>query len=163
MNRKIEQMESENKNKQQYNNCVGFSGTFGIIYKGVVTQQLERGEPVMFEVWIKTLKEGTVTDIQTRAMLEEAVLFQQPVAETDHKSINAVRAVTAFHADVPMLIYIAPGFENLKLFLNLPHAKVHASLAKLVLISIEILEGLDFLHSQQPPVIHRDIGARNCL
>ncbi|GAV08806.1 hypothetical protein RvY_18447 [Ramazzottius varieornatus] len=143
-------------------------GTFGLLCRGVA-HLTENGELTVTEVWIKTLKEGSVTDIQTRAMLEEALLLQQAVATGDHRNINAVRAFSLMRSedlnkpDIPMLLYTAHGYQNLKMFLKLDATKAWTSLAKSVWISMEILQGLDFLHSQNPPVVHRDIGARNCL
>lgn len=43
------------------------------------------------------------------------------------------------------------------------HTHPHIKLKVLKRLSVQILEGLEYLHTRRPPIIHRDIKCENIL
>lgn len=125
------------------------SGAFGVVW--LVRYQ---GERLLAS---KRLKSDSVTRARTQAFVNEIKL----VARLDHPNIVALAGVAWTHeADLQALTEFVDG-GDLREYL-LASTDRSWSVSKLQ-IAIGTIDGLAYVHSHIPPIVHRDIKSRNLL
>ncbi|PAA60949.1 hypothetical protein BOX15_Mlig004314g1 [Macrostomum lignano] len=135
-------------------------GCFAFVYGGeVFLADQQTWEPCA----IKLIQEDSKTEDVLR-FLEEA----EHLSHLSHK--NIIRLLAVCTAAEPFLIIMENClYGDLKSFLmaRRTHALCRSdgdtSPELLTQFAIDIASGLEYLHSQDPPVVHRDLALRNCL
>uniref|UniRef100_A0A1I8HNC6 Guanylate cyclase n=1 Tax=Macrostomum lignano TaxID=282301 RepID=A0A1I8HNC6_9PLAT len=136
----------------------------GKLAKAVLAQCLAREINISEKRWescaVKVLTENCKSDAVLKFLEEAEVL-----CKLDHENIIKLLGVST----VNQPYYIVMEFclhGDLKSFLMARRTHrdvVYTSPEYLTRYAIDIASGLEYLHSQDPPVLHRDVALRNCL
>ncbi|PAA56855.1 hypothetical protein BOX15_Mlig005222g1, partial [Macrostomum lignano] len=131
-------------------------GCFGTVFGGEINISEKRWESCA----VKVLTENCKSDAVLKFLEEAEVL-----CKLDHENIIKLLGVST----VNQPYYIVMEFclhGDLKSFLMARRTHrdvVYTSPEYLTRYAIDIASGLEYLHSQDPPVLHRDVALRNCL
>lgn len=125
------------------------SGGFGAVYRGTYHGQ---------EVAIKKLHliDGQVTEEQKREFQKEVT----NLANLRHPRL--VSLIGAAYA-APSLMIVTEFMPNGSLYEALHQRKLALELVKRFKIATQVSEGVSFLHSKQPPFVHRDLKSMNVI
>jgi RYK receptor-like tyrosine kinase len=123
-------------------------GTFGRIYRGTYNDNQD--------VLVKTVVQHA-SQTQVSLLLTEGMSLYG----ASHVSILSVLGVSIDDHTAPFLLYPASeNMRNLKMFLQEPAARKLTTI-QIVKMATQLVQALGHLHSHG--VIHKDVGARNCV
>ena len=131
------------------------SGGFGSVYKAKDTQNGDR---------LVAIKEVSLTDLPTRTRIEATSAFEREaslLAQLDHPHLPRLYE----HFQRPELWYLVMDFivgETLDEYQSKAHRQ-RLLLSEVLDIGIQLCTVLHYLHSQQPPIIFRDLKPANII
>ena len=128
-------------------------GAYGSVYSGEIA-----GRPVAVKRIHPTLLEAQFS--QGQNVLRDFQAECQRMKDIGRHT-NVVGFLGAFQDDKGPFLVMERMSQNLKKFLE--SNKGTLSLQQQVRLCLDIATGLAFLHSQEPPLVHRDLSARNVL
>ena len=126
-------------------------GAFGEVYR---VQHKYLGVQVF-----KLFKE----DFEKVVNIEEISLEARMLSKVTHPNVVRVFECNSFQLDVKTRHFITMGFVSGETFTQLLARRINLPRAEAVNIIIDVLEGLSYVHSMTPPIIHRDINPDNIL
>lgn len=117
------------------------------------------------ELTLESLKEGRALDpaeydAAAQALLDEGLLLSQL---RKHTHVVAFVGVVVDDQGVMLVMEFISRTTVADLYVANAQERAKKSWAFLVQICVEVASALEFLHSQEPPVLHVDVAARNVL
>ena len=129
-------------------------GAYGIVYAGEFA-----GRPVAVKRIHPLLREAQLTEGQNVCVQDFQAECQRMKDVRGHT--NLVRFLGAFEDKTGPFLVMERMSQNLQKFLDAN--KWTLSLQQQMRLCLDIATGLAFLHSQEPPLVHRDLTAKNVL
>lgn len=126
-------------------------GAFGEVYR---VQHKYMGVQVF-----KLFKE----DFEKDANIEEIAREARVLSKVTHPNVVRVFEANSIQLDSHTRHFLTMGFVSGETLTQLLSRRISLSRAEAVSIMIDVLEGLDYVHSMSPPIIHRDINTDNIL
>jgi transitional endoplasmic reticulum ATPase len=126
-------------------------GAFGEVYR---VQHKYLGVQVF-----KLFKE----DFEKTVDIEEISREARVLSKVTHPNVVRVFECNSFQIDAKTRHYLTMGFVSGETLTQLLARRINLSRAEAVNIMIDVLEGLNHVHSMNPPIIHRDINPDNIL
>ncbi len=131
------------------------TGGFGVVYKAVDTQHTER---------LVAIKAINLSGLRPQAVIEATDAFKREVLLLSHLSHPNLPRIYDHHT-TPENCYLAMEFiegETIEQTMGkAPEGRL--PLSEVLDIGIQLCTVLDYLHSQQPPVIFRDLKPSNIM
>ncbi len=131
------------------------TGGFGVVYKAVDTQHTER---------LVAIKAINLSGLRPQAVIEATDAFKREVLLLSHLSHPNLPRIYDHHT-TPENCYLAMEFiegETIEQCMSkAPEGRL--PLSEVLEIGIQLCTVLDYLHSQQPPVIFRDLKPSNIM
>lgn len=126
-------------------------GAFGEVYR---VQHKYLGVQVF-----KLFKEDFEKSVNIAEISREA----RVLSKVTHPNVVRVFECNSFQLDAKVRHYLTMGFVSGETLTQLLARRINLSRAEAVNIMIDVLEGLNHVHSMGPPIIHRDINPDNIL
>ena len=126
-------------------------GAFGEVYR---VQHKYLGVQVF-----KLFKE----DFEKDANIEEIAREARVLSKVTHPNVVRVFEANSIQLDGRPRHFLTMGFVSGETLTQLLSRRISLSRPEAVSIMIDVLEGLDYVHSMSPPIIHRDINTDNIL
>ena len=126
-------------------------GAFGEVYR---VQHKYLGVQVF-----KLFKE----DFEKDANIEEIAREARVLSKVTHPNVVRVFEANSIQLDGRTRHFLTMGFVSGETLTQLLSRRISLSRPEAVSIMIDVLEGLDYVHSMDPPIIHRDINTDNIL
>lgn len=126
-------------------------GAFGEVYR---VQHKYLGTQVF-----KLFKE----DYEKSVDLDEISREARVLSKVTHPNVVRVFEANSFVLDGKTRYFLTMGFISGETLTQLLSRRITLSRAEAVSIMIDVLEGLNHVHSMTPPIIHRDINPDNIL
>jgi transitional endoplasmic reticulum ATPase len=126
-------------------------GAFGEVYR---VQHKYLGVQVF-----KLFKE----DLEKSVDIEEISREARVLSKVTHPNVVRVFECNSFQLDAKTRHFLTMGFVSGETLTQLLARRINLSRAEAVNIMIDALEGLNHVHSMDPPIIHRDINPDNIL
>lgn len=126
-------------------------GAFGEVYR---VQHKYLGVQVL-----KLFKE----DFERAADIEQVSREARVLSKVTHPHVVRVFECNSFLLEGSTRHYITMGFVSGETLTQLLTRRISLSRAEAVNVMIDVLEGLSYVHSMEPPIIHRDINTDNIL
>eukprot|EP00916_Digyalum_oweni_P017035 GHVL01027920.1.p1 GENE.GHVL01027920.1~~GHVL01027920.1.p1 ORF type:complete len:960 (+),score=178.31 GHVL01027920.1:760-3639(+) len=137
--------------------CLG-SGVFGVVWRGLCLKESGQESGAAQKVAIKKL------------YIEESAIDALKSLRTEVELINALRHPRLVTFVGVCFDYPEPAVALVTEFMagGSLHALLHVNKTKLSLqtiwrLAIQMAEGVEFLHSRSPPVVHRDLKSPNLV
>ena len=131
------------------------TGGFGVVYKAVDTQHTDR---------LVAIKAINLSGLRPQAVIEATDAFKREVLLLSHLSHPNLPCIYDHHT-TPENCYLAMEFiegETIEQSMGkAPEGRL--PLSEVLDIGIQLCTVLDYLHSQQPPVIFRDLKPSNIM
>ena len=128
------------------------SGSFGKVYK-----ESWNGEPVAVKILKDGLFDANDTDGHVQKFHEECKILQR----LRHKNVVQLKEFIITLTSPPVLITELLDCDLVKYIASLHPRKI--PFPETVSIFLDVAEGLDYLHRQNPPIVHRDLATKNVL
>lgn len=126
-------------------------GAFGEVYR---VQHKYLGVQVL-----KLFKE----DFEKTANIEEIAVEARVLSKVTHPNVVRVFEANSIEINGKTRHFLTMGFVSGETLTQLLSRRINLSRAEAVSILIDVLEGLNYVHSMTPPIIHRDINTDNIL
>src|SRR5215469_30850 len=131
------------------------TGGFGVVYKAVDSEYADR---------LVAIKAINLSGLRPQAVMEATDAFQREVLLLSHLSHRNLPCIYDHHA-TPEFCYMVMEFikgETLEQYVSRVQ-EGRLPLSEILEIGIQLCTVLDYLHSQQPPVIFRDLKPSNIM
>jgi eukaryotic-like serine/threonine-protein kinase len=141
-------------NRYRVINQIG-TGGFGVVYKAVDTQHTDR---------LVAIKAINLSGLRPQAVIEATDAFKREVLLLSHLSHSNLPCIYD-HRTTPENCYLVMEFikgETIEQCMSKAQ-EGRLPLSEVLDIGIQLCTVLDYLHSQQPPVIFRDLKPSNIM
>lgn len=102
-------------------------------------------------------------DFEEAVNIEEVTREARVLSKVTHPNVVRVFECNAFQLDCRTRHFLTMGFVSGETLTQLLARRINLSRGEAVSIAIDLLEGLNHVHSMEPPIIHRDINPDNIL